>query len=57
MKTLLDVADDVIWQTAGTTHHIGTPDQAQRNHQFRREYLEPGFALPDESGKGVGPPQ
>jgi lipopolysaccharide export system ATP-binding protein len=57
VRTLLDVADDVIWQTAGTTHHIGTPDQAQRNHQFRREYLGPGFALLDESGKGVGPPQ
>ncbi|UCG86797.1 MAG: ATP-binding cassette domain-containing protein [Gemmatimonadota bacterium] len=44
VRTLLELADDVIWQTGGTTHHIGTPDQAQLHHEFRRDYLGPGFA-------------
>jgi len=57
VRTLLDLADEVIWQTAGTTHHIGTPEQAQRNHQFRREYLGPGFAAPcDAPGRDAGSP-
>jgi ABC-type lipopolysaccharide export system ATPase subunit len=55
VRTLLDLADEVIWQTAGTTHHIGTPAQAQRNHQFRREYLGPGFTPPrDASASDAG---
>ncbi len=37
--TLLELADVVIWQTAGTTHHLGPPQEAQRHPQFRREYL------------------
>lgn len=49
VRTLFDLADDVIWQTGGTTHHIGTPDQALRNHQFCRDYLGPGFSLPHGS--------
>jgi ABC-type branched-subunit amino acid transport system ATPase component len=36
---LLDLADDVIWMTAGTTHGLGSSDQAQRHEQFCREYL------------------
>jgi lipopolysaccharide export system ATP-binding protein len=36
---LLDVADEVVWMTAGTTHGLGTAAQASANHQFRREYL------------------
>jgi lipopolysaccharide export system ATP-binding protein len=39
---LLGVADEIIWVTAGTTHWLGTPDEAQRHDQFRREYLGPG---------------
>jgi hypothetical protein len=31
----------VIWMVAGTTHWIGTPDQARVHGQFRREYLGP----------------
>jgi len=39
VSTMLEVADEVIWQTAGTTHCIGSPEHAKQNHQFRREYL------------------
>lgn len=39
VNTLLELADDVIWQTAGTTHYLGTSEEAQRHDQFRREYL------------------
>ncbi|UCD25710.1 MAG: ATP-binding cassette domain-containing protein [Gemmatimonadota bacterium] len=39
VHAMLQVADEVIWQTAGTTHHLGSPEQANGNHQFRREYL------------------
>jgi ABC-type multidrug transport system ATPase subunit len=39
VRVLLGVADEVLWQTAGTTHHIGTPEQASQHHQFRHEYL------------------
>lgn len=36
---LMAMADDVVWMTAGTTHGMGTPEQARRHEQFRREYL------------------
>jgi ABC-type lipopolysaccharide export system ATPase subunit len=39
VQTMLGIADEVIWQTAGTTHCIGSPEHAEQNHQFRREYL------------------
>lgn len=39
VESLFEVADDVIWMVAGTTHHIGTPADARRHDQFRREYL------------------
>jgi ABC-type multidrug transport system ATPase subunit len=54
VRTLLNLADDVIWQTGGTTQNIGTPDQALRNHQFCREYLGPGFGLPHSSRQAGG---
>lgn len=38
---LLEIADDVIWMTSGTTHGLGAPDAAIRHDQFRREYLGP----------------
>ena len=28
---------------AGTTHGLGSPDEAQAHDQFRREYLGPNF--------------
>ena len=39
VDTLLDLADDIIWMTAGTTHVLGSPDEARQHDQFRREYL------------------
>jgi ABC-type multidrug transport system ATPase subunit len=36
---LMDLADDIVWVTAGTTHGLGTATQARANWQFRREYL------------------
>jgi ABC-type multidrug transport system ATPase subunit len=38
---LMEIADDVIWMTAGTTHGLGAPEAAARNDQFQREYLGP----------------
>jgi ABC-type lipopolysaccharide export system ATPase subunit len=41
---MLDIADEVVWMTAGTTHGLGTPAQAAASNQFRREYLGIGRA-------------
>lgn len=38
---LLELSDSIIWCVAGTTHHLGTPQQAARHAQFVREYLGP----------------
>ncbi len=40
---LMSISDEIIWSVAGTTHHIGSPETAREHHQFRREYLGPGF--------------
>ena len=42
VPVLFDVADDVLWMTAGTTHVLGTPAEAREHQQFRREYLGVG---------------
>jgi ABC-type multidrug transport system ATPase subunit len=42
-RVLLEVSDVVIWSVAGTTHHLGTPDEARRHEQFCREYLGPRY--------------
>jgi len=39
VRPLLAVSDTVYWMTAGTTHLLGTPVEAVRHEQFRREYL------------------
>jgi len=39
VEDLFDLADEVIWMVAGTTHGLGTPDEAARHSQFRLEYL------------------
>ena len=36
---LLHEADEVVWVTAGTTHHLGNPTAAREHWQFRREFL------------------
>jgi ABC-type multidrug transport system ATPase subunit/streptogramin lyase len=40
---MFEIADEVIGMVAGTTHGLGTPAEAKQHHQFRREYLGPGF--------------
>ncbi len=39
VRVLMEVSDAIIWCTAGTTHHLGTPADAASSDQFRREYL------------------
>lgn len=39
VSRLMDIADDIVWMTAGTTHALGAPENALRHDQFRREYL------------------
>lgn len=41
VRDLLEIADDVVWMTAGTTHGLGPPQAAAEHDQFRREYLGP----------------
>lgn len=36
---LLREVDEVVWMTAGTTHHLGEPAAAREHWQFRREFL------------------
>lgn len=36
---LLELADDVVWMSGGSTVKLGDPQSARRHHQFRREYL------------------
>lgn len=49
VEPLFAVADDVVWMVAGTTHGLGSPDQARAHHQFRREYLGPRSLDPEHS--------
>lgn len=42
-RLLLSISDVILWSVAGTTHHLGSPSEARQHHQFRREYLGPGF--------------
>ena len=39
VEDLFDLADEVIWMVAGTTHGLGSPDEAAGHAQFRLEYL------------------
>jgi ABC-type branched-subunit amino acid transport system ATPase component len=39
--TLLDLADEVVWVTAGTTHLLGPPAEARNSFEFIRAYLGP----------------
>ena len=41
VEVLLQLADHVVWMTAGTTHGLGSPEAARAHDQFRREYLGP----------------
>lgn len=46
VRALLELADEVIWMTAGTTHALGSPAVAAAHDQFRREYLGPDRVSP-----------
>lgn len=39
VEDLFDLADEVIWMVAGTTHGLGSPEEAAEHAQFRLEYL------------------
>lgn len=39
VEDVFEVADEVVWVVAGTTHVLGTPEVARAHDQFRREYL------------------
>lgn len=43
VNELFAVADEVVWVVAGTTHTLGSPQEAAMHHQFRREYLGAGW--------------
>jgi len=43
VRPLMELADQIVWMVAGTTHGIGSPEEARNYDQFRREYLGPGF--------------
>jgi ABC-type multidrug transport system ATPase subunit len=45
VSQLMEIADEVVWMVAGTTHGIGTAETAAKHEQFRREYLGPGRVL------------
>jgi ABC-type multidrug transport system ATPase subunit len=40
-RVLLSISDVILWSVAGSTHHLGSPAEALRHEQFRREYLGP----------------
>lgn len=42
VRQLMELADDVVWMVAGTTHGLGSADAAREHEQFRREYLGVG---------------
>lgn len=39
IEILMPLADTVVWMTAGTTHHLGSPETALAHDQFVREYV------------------
>jgi ABC-type multidrug transport system ATPase subunit len=39
VPSLLEVAHQVTWCTSGTTHQLGTAQEARANEAFRRDYL------------------
>ncbi len=43
VRPLMDLADRIVWMVAGTTHGLGSPEEAMAHEQFRREYLGPAY--------------
>jgi ABC-type multidrug transport system ATPase subunit len=48
---LLKLADLVIWMVGGTTHWLGTPDEARSHSQFRLDYLNAPNRHPGAGGE------
>lgn len=46
VEDVFSVADEIVWVVAGTSHVLGSPEEAEAHHQFRREYLGPGRGRP-----------
>lgn len=46
VEDVFSVADEIVWVVAGTSHVLGSPEEAGAHHQFRREYLGPGRGRP-----------
>lgn len=38
-SAMFELADKIVWMTAGTTHPLGTPAEAREHWQFRQEFL------------------
>jgi lipopolysaccharide export system ATP-binding protein len=51
VEDVFQVADEIVWVVAGTTHVLGRPEEAATHDQFRREYLGP--ARMGQSGGGL----
>ncbi len=41
VEDVFEVADEIVWVVAGTSHVLGSPRRAANHDQFRREYLGP----------------
>jgi lipopolysaccharide export system ATP-binding protein len=39
VEDVFELADEITWVVAGTTHVLGSPEAARTHDQFRREYL------------------
>lgn len=52
VPVLLSLADDIVWMSGGSTHGIGSQEDALRHDQFRREYLgiSPGASASWQGG-------
>jgi ABC-type multidrug transport system ATPase subunit len=47
---LLNLADLVVWMVGGTTHWLGTPEEARTHAQFRMDYLSSMRMHPGSGG-------
>jgi ABC-type multidrug transport system ATPase subunit len=41
VEDLFHVSDEIVWMVSGTTHVLGSPEEAANHPQFRQEYLGP----------------
>jgi ABC-type lipopolysaccharide export system ATPase subunit len=39
INLLMPFLDSVLWMTSGTTYHLGSPQDAENNETFAKEYL------------------